>query len=137
MKKYIIAVLALVLVLACKKDGAEGRALLAGKWELRQSAGGIAGTINYKPGTGYTIEFFNNGQYRFIYPAYVSALPRSGPYTIKKSSRSGNWLLQWQYTLNNQILNQQDSIRFEGSSLIFLPSADCCDIPTTSYERVP
>ena len=135
MKTFIIVTLTLLLIISCRKSSIDDQRLLTGKWELRQSAGGIAGTINYAAGNGYLVEFYNNNQYQFTYPPSVNFIPPSGPYQLTRSSRSGDWLLQLQYVLNSQTVTEKDSVRFEGSKLIFLPAASCCDIPTITYEK--
>ncbi len=135
MKTFIIVMLACLLIISCRKSSIDNQRLLTGKWELRQSAGGIAGNINYAAGNGYLVEFYNNNQYKFTFPRGVNSIPLSGSYQLTRSSRSGDWLLQLQYALNNQAIKEKDSVRFEGSKLIFLPAASCCDIPTITYEK--
>ncbi|MEO5682082.1 MAG: hypothetical protein ABIQ88_05535 [Chitinophagaceae bacterium] len=136
MKPLLVLFAAALSTASCNKSNCENSKMLTGQWELRQSTGGFAGTINYQAGTGLTIEFDNNGQYRFIYPSNANGIPRSGAYTIKKSIVAGDWLLQLNWMYNGQSLVDNDSVRFDKNKLIFLPSASCCDIPTVTYERV-
>jgi hypothetical protein len=133
MKTFVIASLSSILFFSCKKSAVEGRQMVTGKWELRQSAGGFAGTINYEPGNGTAYIFDNTKGYQFI---TSTGIARSGTYEINKSSNSGDWLLKLQYIFNNQAFTENDSIRFDKNKLIFLPSASCCDIPTISYEQI-
>ena len=133
MKRIITMGIACLLVVSCKKNSLEGQQLLAGNWELRQSSGGIAGTINYEPGNGNAYNFNNDKTYRFT---FNGTLVYGGTYEIKESAHYGHWLLQLQYALNNQVVTQTDSVRFDGSQLIFIPAFSCCDMPTLSYARL-
>jgi len=133
MKTFVIASLAYILFFSCKKSNVEGRQMVTGKWELRQSAGGFAGTIDYEPGNGTVYIFDNNKGYQLT---TSTGTVRSGTYEINKSSHSGDWLLKLQYIFNNQALTENDSVRFDKNKLIFFPSASCCDIPTISYEQI-
>jgi hypothetical protein len=136
MRFLLIAAFAGLLLFSCNKTNSPGKGMITGKWELRQSTGGIAGTINYASGNGMAIVFDNNKQYQYIYPAADSVSPRSGTYEIKGSAHSGDWLLQLQYVVDNQAYKEKDSIRFEANKLIFISTAPYVDMPTFSYERL-
>jgi hypothetical protein len=133
MKTCIIAALICTLIASCKKSSIEGVNMISGKWELRQSAGGIAGTINYEPGNGTVYKFDINQGYQFT--TTTNGFSRLGNYEIKPSANSGDWLLNLKYLLNSQTITETDSIRFDKNKLVFLPSASCCDMPTVVYER--
>ena len=133
----MVAVLAGFLLVSCTKKISQNNNI-TGKWEVRKSVGGFAGTIQYEPGQGPLYEFDTNEKFRVsrIFTPGGSGL--SGSYALKSSRRPGDWLLELSY-LNAQtghIDITTDSIRFEKNQLIFLPQASCCDIPTTFLERV-
>ncbi|MEO6314419.1 MAG: hypothetical protein ABIU63_13135 [Chitinophagaceae bacterium] len=137
MKNYLIAGLLGLLLISCKKDNEDARQILAGQWELRQSAGGIAGVIDYPAGNGFIIEFSLNNKFRYIYPANANAIERSGMYEIKKSSSAGNWLLTLQYNLNNAPVSETSAVQLDNKKLVFLPKESCCDVPSIAYEHLP
>ena len=135
MKTFIGLALAGLLLFSCSKNDSDNGPAITGTWELRQSVGGIAGTIDYAPGNGFGIVFYANSTYKVTVPPNVNSIEQSGPYEIKTSAKPGDWLLKRQYVLNGQTLTQNDSVRFDKKNLVFLPSASCCDIPTISYEK--
>ena len=133
MKVFIITAFAGLLLFSCSKTSSSGQKTITGKWELRQSTGGIAGTINYAPGNGRIYQFDNNKKFQLLYPASPII---SGTYEVSASSHTGDWLLQLQFVNNNQVLTTKDSIHFEANKLIFLSTAPYVDMPTLSYERL-
>ncbi len=133
MKKWIGAAFICCVFFACGKNNTTGQQAIVGKWELRQSDGGFAGTIKYPAGNGNWFTFDDKKVFQTFYGGMVTS---SGTYEIKKAAVPGDWLLLFHYVINNQPATETDSVRFKGSTLIFLPAASCCDIPTTSYERV-
>ena len=138
MKELILVALGgmLVVVGACHKPitTAEDMALNAftGSWELRQSVGGFAGTITYQPGNGNTIEYKSDRSYKVSGNNFV----QEGQYHLAGTSRAGDWWIMRQYTVNNQAFSSKDSVRIQEGKLVFLPSANCCDIATIFYERI-
>jgi hypothetical protein len=134
MKIIIIAALACIITASCKKNNVIGQQTIAGKWELRKSSGGIAGTINYDPGNGSVYVFDNTKSYQLLSP---TAIVHTGSYEIKESANAGDWLLQLRYLSNNQPQIENDSIRFSNNQLIFLATSSCCDMPTVFYEKLP
>ena len=110
MKIIVIAALACILMISCKKNNLEGQQLLTGNWELRQSAGGIAGTLQYEPGNGTVYTFDTNRNYRFT---FNNSPAQAGTYEIKESAHYGHWLLQLQYVWNNKTVNEKYSFRFD------------------------
>jgi hypothetical protein len=124
---------AIVLMLSCGKNNIPGPDQVSGKWELRESAGGIAGTIKYEPGNGVILNFYDNKGYKFVIPGMPS---RTGIYELQKTSHPGDLMLQIHYTAEGQPQIESDSIRVDAGKLIFLPSASCCDIPSVTYVRV-
>jgi hypothetical protein len=125
---------AIVLMLSCRKNNIPVPDQLLGKWELRESSGGIAGTIKYNPGNGVVLNFYDNKGYKFVIPGLPS---RTGIYEIQKTTNPRDLMLQIHYTAEGQPQVEKDSIRVDASKLIFLPSASCCDIPRVTYVRVP
>ena len=131
MKTFIVSAFAICLSVACSKNNILRN--IEGKWELRESQGGIAGTIQYPAGNGILFQFGSNGQYESNAPGYPS---RRGNYTIQKATNAADWIIQFQYVLNGQSFTEKDSVRFEKNQLIFLPKETCCDIPTVYYEKL-
>ncbi len=133
MKKGGFLFFAMLMMLSCGKNNISKTDQLVGKWELRESAGGIAGTITYHPGNGVILDFIDNNAYKFVIPGMPS---RSGVYELHKTSHPDDLLLKIHYIANGQPQVESDSIRLEEGKLIFLPSAPCCDIPSVTYSRL-
>jgi hypothetical protein len=133
MKIYVVAAFSVFLSLSCGKTNITGDAI-AGKWELRELSGGIAGTIKYSPGNGNIVQFDRNNRYTY---SFSGTTIQTGSYTIKKIVNTGDWRLQLQYFSNGQSFTNEDSIRFQRNQLVFLPRNTCCDIPTAYYDRLP
>jgi hypothetical protein len=131
---FISTVVACIVTVSCKKNSISGENMISGRWELRKSTGGIAGTIQYQPGNGTVWLFGNNNQYQFN---SANGFAQSGTYEIKKANNPGDWMLELQHLANGQTFTEKDSIRFETNQLIFLPAESCCDISTDMYERLP
>jgi hypothetical protein len=134
MKVFMMLAFAVVLTVSCHKNNVSCRDEIVGKWELRELSGGIAGTLKYQPGNGIIYLFDENRGYQYISPGSPVL---TGTYEIKKAGGSGDWLLQLHYTYNGQPQLENDSVRFSGNKLIFLPLETCCDMPTVTYERLP
>jgi hypothetical protein len=134
MKIAAVILPVIVCMLSCGKNNISEPELLKGKWELRVSSGGIAGTIVYKPGNGVILNFYDNWGYKFAIPGMPL---RTGIYELKKTTRPGDWILLIHYTTAGLPQLENDSIRVEVNKLIFLPPEACCDIPEVTYERVP
>ena len=134
MKKiFFTAVAASILFLSCSKTNNSGNNLITGKWELRESAGGIAGTIKYAAGNGVIVQFDNGNRYQFISSSIVTD---SGTYQLSKARNPGDWMLNRQYTYNGQTQTATDSVRVTNNQLIFIARWACCDMPTLSYEKL-
>lgn len=134
MKTLFIAVaLAGILFLSCSKTNNSAKDLITGKWELRESTGGIAGTIKYNAGNGIIVQFDNSNKYQFISSSIVTD---SGTYQLSKSNTPGDWMLNRQYTYNGQTQTATDSIRISSNQLVFIARWTCCDMPTLSYEKL-
>lgn len=133
MKAVITAFFAGLVLFSCtKSNGTTGPDSITGKWELRMSSGGFAGTIIYPPGNGTVVIFSNNRQFRFT----NTIVTDSGTYNIKKAAAPGSYLLELQYVYNGQTQATSDSIKVNGNQLIFFPASSCCDVPTTMYIKI-
>ena len=136
MRLNVIAIVGCLAMISCTK-GNNSNSIITGKWEVRQSIGGIAGVIQYEPGQGTRYQF--SADNTFVMTQYSpGAGAASGTYALKMSSRPGDWLLTLS-SVNPQTGNtysMTDSIRFDKNQLIILPFASCCDIPSTVLERV-
>lgn len=133
MRVYIIVVLACMITASCKKNNVTGQQTIAGRWELRQSSGGVAGTVNYNPGNGSVYVFDNMDSYQLLDSA---AIVRSGTYNISAAVNPGDWILKLHHLVNSQSQTDTDSIRFSNNQLIFLATSSCCDMPTLFYEKL-
>ncbi|MEP6748088.1 MAG: hypothetical protein ABJB86_10200 [Bacteroidota bacterium] len=133
MKIFLITV-ACIITASCKKTNVIERQTIAGKWELRQSSGGIAGTVTYNPDNGSVYVFDNTKSFRLL---AATAIVHAGSYVIKESANAGDWSLQLRFLVNNQVVIENDSIRFNNNQLIFFPAASCCDMPVMFYEKLP
>ena len=133
MKRTGFLLPAMLMLLSCGKNNISGPDQLSGKWELRESSGGIAGTIKYDPGNGVILNFYDSKGYKFVIPGMPS---RTGVYELHKTTQPGDLMLQIHYTAEGQPQVENDSIRVDAGKLVFLPSASCCDIPSVIYERV-
>lgn len=131
MKIFLILAFAASLFVSCSKNNSLHA--IEGKWELRESQGGIAGNIHYPAGNGILYQFGSNGQYESDAPGYPA---RTGVYTIQKAANTSDWIIQLQYVLNGASFTERDSVRFEKNQLIFLPKETCCDVPTVYYEKL-
>ena len=141
MKRWVIFLL-IFFVVGCSKTTSHqvgpNERLLVGSWDLRQSIGGISGTVNYATRSFLTIVFDTNGHHQFNYGPAVNGVRHEGLYELRPSARKGDWLLFLHYlNANQQAVVDIDSVRVEANKLIFLPVADCCDIPTLFYEKLP
>jgi len=136
MKTFIIALLTGFLFVSCNKTNRSPQDIVTGNWELRQAVGGIAGTISYEPGAGQLLILQSDKKFHIERVISTGMFPLAGTYEIKESARPGDWLLRREYSSSANPVIENDSIRLEGNSLIFLPSAPCCDIQTLFYEKV-
>ena len=130
---FITAMIAGVLFLSCGKTNQSGQDLINGKWELRESAGGIAGTIKYNAGNGNIVQFDSNNKFQYISQSIVTD---SGSYQLSKSNTPGDWMLNRQYTYNGQTQTAVDSVRISNNQLVFIARWTCCDMPTVTYEKL-
>lgn len=82
----MIAILA-IAVSACKKDKlSDIHDSIQGKWELRSSAGGFVGPLDYAPGNGNIVKFTSS---HFMYYKKDSLLSET-PYTISVATNPQN-----------------------------------------------
>jgi hypothetical protein len=129
MKKVYILLL-LVTAFACKKEANQGNEeLIVGKWELRESVGGIAGQLKYDAGNGIIMEFRYNGTYTF----YLSAAnpTQTGTYVLQPTSTTGQYLLYLAGTVSHTY-----TIKLFTDKLVRLPESDCCDMPTDTFVKL-
>lgn len=133
MKKRFLAigVLALLLVFSCSKSNRNNR-LIQGDWELRKAVGGFAGTQEFAPGNGNRIAFIS----ATAFSRQWGNTSVTGTYELQPSAQTANYLLTLHYMQDGNRIDRSDSVRFDKSQLIFLPTETCCDIPTTYYERI-
>ncbi|MEP7280178.1 MAG: hypothetical protein ABI813_16140 [Bacteroidota bacterium] len=132
MKAYFTAALTVSLLTSCSKNSIP-RQQITGQWELRKEVGGLAGLIQYEPGTGRTLKFGDDKTFQANYP---NGPDQVGTYEIVPSANPGYWILNTHFLANGQPSDSRDSIRFEKNQLIILPFASCCDIPTDYYDRL-
>ncbi len=128
----IFIILTCIIAVACSKNE-NGYNNISGNWELREELGGIAGKISYAPGNGTVWMFNNNSQFKIV---TINGAAINGSYQLKASLHPGDYLLQLQFNQNGQPQSITDSIRFVKNQLVVLPSAACCDIPTSYYDRL-
>jgi hypothetical protein len=130
--KTIAVLFLLVTALSCQKNQTDDKPVeyrITGKWELRKSEGGIAGTINYQQGNGNLFEFKTNGTYNIIVNGTVH---ETGAYTVHPSITPGQWILK----MVNPSSVTTISIRVNEQELVFLKLSDCCDYPDLTYARM-
>ena len=130
----IFLILLLVVGLQCRKADSnitEARSVIEGNWELRKSVGGIAGTIQYAPGNGMVIKFINESQYSLI---NKTTMFDNGTYLLSPGATPGTWQLQLRSSITSAISTA--NIQLTATSLVWLASASCCDVPTIFYEKI-
>lgn len=103
---------------------------ITGKWELRKSEGGIAGTINYAAGNGTTYQFRLDGTYQYYLAGSTNI--QSGTYTLEFVGD----LTLWKLFLTTGSTTTERLIRIGGFDLVFLKEAECCDYPDVYFSRV-
>ncbi len=117
---------------ACHKNNDAPASGLVGRWELSKETGGFAGNMDYAPGNGNILQFNASGSFTQFYSTGSS---RAGTYQLDKPGAfASDRILLLNY--NGILLAERDSIRVTADQLIFLPEANCCDIPTTTYLRI-
>ena len=115
----------------CKKekDLSASKNSLVDKWEVRQSSGGIAGTIHYPPGNGNILEFKSDNAY-----AYYNKVDtvQTGTYSLQPAPEKD----EYRITFHNNTYDLSQNINLKGDTLVLLSSAPCCDMPDVTYVRL-
>ncbi|MEO7982808.1 MAG: hypothetical protein ABI688_01880 [Bacteroidota bacterium] len=128
--KKLLLLLFFAAGLGCQKSSSDNRNQLTGRWELRRSEGGIAGTIVYPPGSGLIYSF--NANNRFTYSSN-GAVSDSGTFTLTPLPAG-----QWSLELRSVLVNSTTIIpvTINKTQLIFLAAMCCVDIPTLTFSKI-
>jgi len=133
MKTTAFILLVTVLFCSCKKGGKDQPAPREGlidRWEMRKAVGGIAGTVEYKPGNSNILEFQDSNTYKHSINGTVF---QSGTYELQPIP--GNELL-YRITFHFNMGDFSQDALLKGDTLILYKYAPCCDIPDVTYVRV-
>lgn len=124
MNRYLLLVLAVGMILSCKKNGVSP-VNITGKWELDRRYGGniYPSDTTYQAGNGNILQFNSDGSYK----QYTNgALVASGTFHV-----SGNQLYFNQNANDNTFY---DVISISGNMLTIKPVMP--DIATTVYDKI-
>jgi hypothetical protein len=139
MKKLVCIGLMATAIIACTKEQSSPESnfntQLQGEWELRQSTGGIAGTLNYPANNGNTIIFKSIDSVIFNYQ--VATVPTvKGTYTLSATSTMGDfYVIRSMRQLSGAIRVETDSVRIANNRLQRLGKA-AVDAATLHYEKI-
>lgn len=121
-----------MVLCSCKKKGNDLAGIknsLVSMWELRESIGGIAGTIIYQAGNGSIVEFKKDNS--FISTENGNVI-RSGTYDLQTTSEKDKYWL----TFQTDTYKQSQNITLKGDTLMLLATELCCDAPSFKYVRI-
>lgn len=130
MKKAVLLLFVAATFSCCKKEKGLSAAKnsLVDKWGVRQSSGGLAGTIVYPPGNGNILEFKSDNSY-----AYYNKVDtvQTGTYSLQSAPEKD----EYRVTFHNNTYDLSQNISLKGDTLVLLSSARCCDMPDVTYVR--
>ncbi|HVV55625.1 MAG TPA: hypothetical protein VHC47_09885 [Mucilaginibacter sp.] len=132
MKRFLILIIAVCSLAACKKDGSPVSANIIGKWELHERRGGniIPQDTIYQAGNGNILQFYADSTYKQYTNGTLSA--QGVFHIIINGYRSGTDVYDELYFDNDVYFDYLISI--SGNSLILKPLMP--DIGTTAYVRI-
>lgn len=138
MRKLIIF---LVVLSACHKtqneseNSAAVKNSIVGTWELARDEGGNLGIIQYPPGNGNTISFFEAGSFRMD-SKQATIIPTGTYYVIRTGAPNGKNILIRKYDSLAQ--TDTDSLLISNDVLTLSRPYECCDAPYIwTYNKIP
>jgi hypothetical protein len=129
MKKTALLILLTITICCCKKRGRDYSAIV-NKWEIRQSAGGVAGVIDYQPGNGYILEFKSDNSFVTYDKGNIVV---SGTYDLQSTLMINKYRITFHTQLSDS--DRSHDLFLKGDTLVVMAFASCCDIPDLTYVK--
>jgi hypothetical protein len=129
MKKILSLVFIIAGLLSCKKENVEVSPGLFGKWEIRRTYGGFAGSNTvYKPGNGTTYQFNSDSTFKQYYDGQFST---QGTFHIRSFFPPSGYNYE-EIRFNNDTIGER--FAFSGTKLTI--GEDFDDGFASDYEKV-